>query len=102
MFGYIKPLEAQLRVCELEAYKAVYCGICRALSKKFGPFARLTLSYDFTFVSMLYSSLSDQPPQLSLQRCPFNPFSKRPHADRCDAIDFSCDVAILQIGRAHV
>ena len=24
LFGYIRPLEAQLRVCELEEYRAVY------------------------------------------------------------------------------
>lgn len=95
MFGYIKPLEAQLRVCELDTYKAVYCGVCRGLSKRFGPAARLTLSYDFTFIAMLYASLGKQAPVFSAQICPVNPFKRRPHLEYCEAVEFSCDMAML-------
>lgn len=95
MFGYIKPLEPQLRVCELDTYKAVYCGVCRGLSKRFGPAARLTLSYDFTFIAMLYVSLGDKEPVFSPQICPVNPFKRRPHLEYCEAVEFSCDMAML-------
>ena len=97
MFGYIKPLEPQLRVCELDTYKAVYCGVCRGLSKKFGPIARCTLSYDFTFIAMLHAALHDAAPTFSAQRCPLNPFKKKPHFDYCESIEFSCEMAILML-----
>ena len=98
MFGYIKPLEPQLKVCELESYKAVYCGICRGLSKRFGPVARCTLSYDFTFLAMLHTALnSDTPPSFTPHHCPLNPFKKRPHLDYCDSVEFSCEMAILML-----
>ena len=97
MFGYIKPLEPQLKVCELESYKAVYCGVCRGLSKRFGPAARCTLSYDFTFIAMLYAAINDSAPLFTPQRCPLNPFKKRPHLDYCDAVEFSCEMAILML-----
>ena len=95
MFGYIKPLEPQLKVCELDTYKAVYCGVCRGLSKRFGPVARLTLSYDFTFIAMLYAALGDDAPTFSPQHCPLNPIKKRPHLEYSSAVEFSCEMAIL-------
>ncbi len=95
MFGYIKPLEPQLKVCELDTYKAVYCGVCRGLSKRFGPAARLTLSYDFTFIAMLYAALGDDAPAFSPQHCPLNPIKKRPHLEYSSAVEFSCEMAIL-------
>ena len=48
MFGYVKTCTPQLRLCEWEAYRGIYCGLCRTLGRRFGPLARLTLSYDFT------------------------------------------------------
>ena len=49
MFGYIKTCTPQLRLCEWEAYRGIYCGLCRTLGRRFGPLARLTLSYDLPF-----------------------------------------------------
>ncbi len=95
MFGYIKPFEPQLRVCELEQYKAVYCGLCRGLSQTFGPAARLTLSYDFTFIAMLHAALIEQEPQFAPHRCPCHPFVKRAHLEPCESITFSCEIAML-------
>lgn len=97
MFGYIKPLEPQLRVCELDSYKAVYCGVCHGLSKRFGPIARCTLSYDFTFIAMLFAALHDKAPTFSPLCCPLNPFKRKPHLDYCEAVEFSCEMAILML-----
>ena len=58
LFGYVRPLEGQLRVCELEAYKAVYCGLCRQLGQSFGLPARFTLSYDASFLALLGLALA--------------------------------------------
>lgn len=95
MFGYIKPMQDQLRVCELEEYRAVYCGLCRALGKRFGPMARMTLSYDFTFVTMLALALQEEAPTYSKQRCLFVPFRRRMHLDPCAASNRACDLAVL-------
>ena len=48
MFGYVRPYKDELRVREYEQYKAIYCGLCRALGKNYGVLSRLTLSYDCT------------------------------------------------------
>lgn len=57
MFGYLKPCRPELKIREAETYKAIYCGLCHELGKKFGPFARLTLSYDFAFLSLVGMSV---------------------------------------------
>jgi hypothetical protein len=53
MFGYVKPCTPELKVRELERFRALYCGVCRALGKRYGPAARFVLSYDFVFLAAL-------------------------------------------------
>ena len=53
MFGYIKPYAPELKVKEQEAYRAVYCGLCKELGRSYGQLSRMTLSYDFAFLSVL-------------------------------------------------
>ena len=77
MFGYIRPLKPQLRMCEFETYKAVYCGLCKQLGKSYGLLSRFTLSYDFAFLSILAMALSDEPPQFCSQRCLVHPLRKK-------------------------
>ena len=47
VFGYIKPVKAELKVKEWEAYQGIYCGLCKQLTERYGLFARMTLNYDF-------------------------------------------------------
>ena len=49
MFGYLQIDKAELKVREYEAYKAVYCGLCRQLGRDYSFLTRLALSYDCTF-----------------------------------------------------
>ena len=36
MFGYVKAAKPDLRVREYEAYKGVYCTLCKTLGKRYG------------------------------------------------------------------
>lgn len=53
MFGYVRIDKGELKVKEYEAYRGIYCSLCRALSKRYGLFSRLILSYDMTFLAMV-------------------------------------------------
>lgn len=97
MFGYIKPFKPQLRICEYEAYQAVYCGLCGQLGKSFGPLARVTLSYDFTFLSILHFALSKEKPNFERRRCYVNPLKKIPACGTSEPLRFSADAAIIMI-----
>ena len=76
MFGYIKAYKSELRMKDYEVYRAVYCTLCRELGRSFGPFARFTLNYDFTFLAVLMLSLSPECTRFKPRRCVFNPLVK--------------------------
>ncbi len=95
MFGYVRPLIAELKVSELNTYKAVYCGFCNKLSEKWGVFARFFLNYDFTFLVMLVQSLEQSQPTFTHLRCPYKPFKKIPHLVSDHPLDFAADSAAI-------
>lgn len=97
LFGYVRPLEGQLRVCELTVYKAVYCGLCRQLGRSFGLAARFTLSYDATFLALLGMGVEEETPDIADGRCPFNPLRRMPVCRENQALAFSADAAILTL-----
>ncbi len=76
MFGYIKVDKPDLKIREFDAYKAVYCTVCRQLRRDYGPLARFTLSYDYTFFAMLRLAALACPVQVVKGRCPYNPLAK--------------------------
>lgn len=88
-------MEAQLRVCELTAYKAVYCGLCRQLGRSFGLLARFTLSYDTTFLALVGLSIGEEEPKIAPGRCPFNPLKRMPVCGSAPALVYSADAAAL-------
>ena len=81
MFGYIKVDRANLLGKEYEAYKGIYCSLCRQLGRDYSIFARFILSYDCTFYAMLIMSLSEETPCYRKGRCRFNPAKKCLYAD---------------------
>lgn len=98
MFGYIKPVRSELRLREFEEYKSVYCGLCSELGKSFGCFAKMTLSYDFAFMAMLFMSLdSEICPSYEKCRCIAHPFKKQCHCTKNDSISFAAASAMILI-----
>ncbi len=90
MFGYIKPVKAELLVKEYEFYKATYCGICRAMKKYTGALSGATLSYDSVFlalVRMLY--VPDGEIGVEKRRCIAHPAAKRPMLRDNSAISYT-------------
>lgn len=76
MFGYVRACKPEMRIKEFEMYKAVYCSLCKELGKNYGPFARLTLSYDFTFLALLNMSLKKDFCGTERKMCKCNPLKK--------------------------
>lgn len=97
MFGYIRPLKPELKIKDYEAYRSVYCGLCKSLGRFFGPFARLTLNYDFTFLALLSMGLSDKPVCASKQRCIMHPFNKRLCCQNNEQLQLTACAAMLMV-----
>lgn len=94
VFGYILPYRPELTEKDLEKYRAYYCGLCHAMGKSFGLVSRLTLSYDFSFLSLVYSSLDYSDVSISQSRCLFNPMRKHPKAETTFYTEFCAATAI--------
>ena len=86
MFGYIRPMQGELKVRELERFKACYCGLCHALGKKYGMSARFILNYELVFLSMLLWEPSETP-VIKRKRCIASPFRKKRYCVRSPALD---------------
>ncbi|MBQ6714300.1 MAG: hypothetical protein IJN15_01985 [Clostridia bacterium] len=95
MFGYIKADKPELKIKEFEAYKAVYCTLCKKLGKNYGFISRLTLSYDFTFLAMLNMSLKDGCPVYEQKRCAFNPLKKCNYCKEAEDLEMPCAAAMI-------
>ena len=49
MFGYVMCNRGELNKEEQARYQSVYCGLCKALEKRYGQLSRLSLNFD-TFI----------------------------------------------------
>ena len=77
MFGYLTAFQPELRVRELDTYKAIYCGLCHCLRSHYGLASSAGLSYDFVFLAALGLALEKEEPELSHRRCLTHPFRQR-------------------------
>ncbi|MBQ2749521.1 MAG: hypothetical protein IJF34_07050 [Clostridia bacterium] len=94
MFGYIKPFVPMLRVCEHEAYKGVYCGLCRTLRKRYSAVASLLVNYDMVFAAMLLSE-GKGAPTVCHGRCVASPFKKKCYIAELDSLDIVADATVI-------
>lgn len=76
MIGYITVNKNELKVKELNIYQAFYCGVCKDIKSHYGQAARLTLSYEMTFLAMLLSSVYDDRPKAERLKCLMHPNAK--------------------------
>ena len=84
MFGYVYINKPELKIKDYEAYRGVYCSLCKALGKNYSVFARFILNYDCTFLSLLLMSRSKECPGFKSGRCPFNPMKKCNYTIKAD------------------
>ncbi len=97
MFGYIKPYKPELKIKDFEIYKGVYCGLCKKLAKQYGPFARMTLSYDFTFLAMIKLAIAKECKGFTKQACVYNPLKKKMCLNPCDDMTFISTLAMIML-----
>jgi hypothetical protein len=69
MFGYIRYDKPYLYVKDLDLYQAAYCGVCKAIGSACGQTARMGLSYDAAFFSVLFHNLCGVDMRIEKQTC---------------------------------
>lgn len=83
MFGYVRPWTAELKVREYETYRALYCGLCRAMKKETGWLSSFSLSYDMVFLAMARMLYGDRTMKRVRRRCAAHPV--KPHLEIADS-----------------
>lgn len=95
MFGYVKPNEPYLYKKDDVLYNALYCSTCKCLGKNCGQRARLTLTYDITFLSLIIHNIKGIDVDIKKSHCVTHIFRKRPMA-KIDEIGLFCaDVNVI-------
>ena len=95
MFGYIKPIPAELKVREYELYKSVYCGLCASLGRNTSCVSKLTLSYDFVFLALFRMALTGEHGRIEKRRCLAHPAKKRGVLVGAPELDYCARVSAL-------
>ena len=57
MFGYVRADTPYLYIKDDNLYRAMYCGLCKGIAQTCGNAARMGLSYDMTFLSVLIHNI---------------------------------------------
>ncbi len=86
MFGYIRPYVPELKVKDHELYRAIYCGLCRAMGKCTGQLSRLTLNYDFVFLCAVLLVANGEPFEIKRGRCIAHPLRARAYMENNETL----------------
>ena len=93
MFGYIRARQDKLSESDRNVYQSAYCGLCRALGKRYGFRCRFLVNYDLTFLYLLKASCREAAPTKKCM-CPAKMFGKKPCV--CDP-DGYADIAAANV-----
>lgn len=93
MFGYVRPSLARLSEGDKERFRAVYCGLCHTLGRRYGPAARMILNYDFTFLAVLLWQEEGAEPLR--RRCIAHPLSGRGYYPGNPALELAADESVI-------
>ena len=94
MFGYAVANPDKLTQEQKERYRAVYCGICRAMGESRSFVHRVALTYDLVLLAMVLSAAGNKPYEEGETRCGVQPFSRHKTL-RNDYTQFAADMNIL-------
>ena len=95
MYGNVKPLKAQLRVCEWDHFQAVYCGLCNTLKRRYGLVYRFAISYDMAALALALDAISNTECKYEKKRCIASPLRRKCALCKTKALDFTADASII-------
>lgn len=76
MFGYVTAYKPELKIKDYDAYKGVYCTLCKEMGKEYGVLSRFLLSYDGAFFVLFKMGIRNANTNAKMSRCTFNPCKK--------------------------
>ncbi len=97
MLGYVMAFKPELKMREYEIYRSYYCGVCKSVGERYGQLPRLALSYDFAFLALLLSALSEDAEDAKLEHCIIHPVRRIPITRNSAAIEYAADMMVLLV-----
>ncbi len=97
MFGYVRPNKNELKVKEFELYKSTYCGLCRVMGKRYSYIYKMSLSYDFVFMTLLRLYVNPEKVSFSQRRCIAHPTKKKNMMNENEALKITADVGVIML-----
>ena len=93
MFGFVTASLKELNKEQQVRYNAVYCGICRQIRIRSSQSARLALSYDMAFLTLLLMSLYEPEETAGNRACSLHPIRPKPWVDN-EYIQYAADMNV--------
>ncbi|MBR3640768.1 MAG: hypothetical protein IKN53_01910 [Oscillibacter sp.] len=93
MFGYVIPPTETLAQEERDRFRRTYCGLCHALSERYGERARLILNFDFAFLAILLSDGEEG--EARSARCYASPLHGRAYRVSDAALTLAADESVI-------
>lgn len=69
MFGYVRTDTPYLYIKDETLYQAMYCGVCKGIAQVCGNAARMGLSYDVTFLSVILHNIAGIDVKIEKSHC---------------------------------
>ncbi len=97
MFGYVRPYQPSLVVADREFYRALYCGVCRAMKASTGALSSLSLNYDLVFLALVRLLVEENHISIRHRRCIAHPLRRRPMVSRHPATEYAARVSVVLV-----
>ena len=94
MFGYVRPVREELKCRDVDLYRAIYCGLCRCMRRRYGLLAPKFLNYDFTFLALLLEEPEERFTPCR-GRCHANPLLKKSMCQTSPALETAADESVV-------
>lgn len=94
MFGYIAANKPELKFKEYDIYRSYYCGLCKELKKSGGDIARMSLSYDMTFIYILLTALYEPATKRKKENCILHPVGRQ-QVRTNELAEYVADMSVL-------
>lgn len=95
MFGYVRPEKPILLMRDFALYKSVYCGLCKALGRRYGQISRAAVTFDMTFLAIVLLAFAPEDPRIREEGCILNPIKKKPIIVDNAILDYVADLSCL-------
>ena len=93
MFGYVRINKPEIKFREFDVYRSYYCGLCKAIKHNYGNIARVSVTYDLTFLAMLLCGIYEPVNKCKCEHCIVHPLKNHSYCEN-RYLDYAADMNV--------